>query len=189
MLVTELIRRGALYHGDRVAIRFGDAALSFREVDRLSNRIANALRDGLGLAKGSPVALLIDNGLHSVPCDFGCAKAGLVRTPLNGRLSLDEHRRMIETIGARTMIYGASQAERAAALKAALPDLARSASATAGRADLLCLADASDSDPRLAHRPDDVILALFTSGTSGTLKAAQHTHAATPPSSRTCSPT
>jgi fatty-acyl-CoA synthase len=179
MLVTELIRRGALYHRDRVAIRFGDAALSFREVDRLSSRIANALRDGLGLAKGSPIALLIDNGLHSVPCDFGCAKAGLVRTPLNGRLSLDEHRRMIETIGATTMIYGASQAERAAALKAALPGLiAIGLGDGSAGPDLLGLAEsAADSDPRLAHRRDDVILALFTSGTSGTLKAAQHSHA------------
>ena len=30
---------------------------------------------------------------------------------------------MIETIGARTLIYGPSQAERAAALQAALPEL------------------------------------------------------------------
>jgi acyl-CoA synthetase (AMP-forming)/AMP-acid ligase II len=173
MLVTELIRRGALYHGDRVAIRYGDAALSFREVDRLSNRIANALMGGLGLAKGEPVALLMDNCLHSVPCDFGCAKTGLVRTPLNGRLSLDEHRRMIETIGAGTMIYSQSQAERAAALQAALPDLR-----VVGLDEILVLAEAaSDADPKLGQEPDDLILALFTSGTSGTLKAARHTHA------------
>ena len=173
MLVTELIRRGALYHRDRVAIRFGDRTMSFREVDLLSNRIANALIGGLGLARGSPVALLIDNCLHSVPSDFGCAKAGLVRTPLNGRLSLDEHARMIAAIGARTMLYGPSQAERAAALRAALPDLD-----VVGLDELLLLAGkASDADPRLAHDPDDVILALFTSGTSGSLKAAQHTHA------------
>ena len=123
MLVTELIRRGALFHGDKIAIRFGDESRTFREVDRLSNRIANTLKDGLGLAKGSPIAMLIDNGVHSIPCDFGGAKAGLVRTPLNGRLSLDEHRAMIEKIGAGTMIYGAGQAERAAALKVALPEL------------------------------------------------------------------
>jgi fatty-acyl-CoA synthase len=173
MLVTELIRRGALYHRGRTAIRFGDAALSFRDVDLLSNRIANALKDGLGLAQGSPVALLLDNGLHSVPCDFGCAKAGLVRTPLNGRLSLDEHRRMIEAIGAGTMIYDASQAERAAAIEAALPDLR-----VVGLDEILVLAEAAtDADPKVRQEPDDVILALFTSGTSGTLKAAQHTHA------------
>lgn len=179
MLVTELIRRGALFHGPRTAILFGEERLSFREVDLLSNRIANAIGGALGLSKGDPVTLLIDNGLHSLPCDFGCVKAGLVRTPLNGRLSLDEHREMIGKIGAATMIHDSSQAERAAALKAALPGLAVYGLGDAGVGpDLLALAaDASDSDPRLAHGPDDVVLALFTSGTSGTLKAAQHTHA------------
>jgi acyl-CoA synthetase (AMP-forming)/AMP-acid ligase II len=178
MLVTELIRRGALFHRDAIAIRFGDESRTFREVERLSNRIANTLKDGIGLAKGSPIAMLLDNGLDSVPCDFGAAKAGLVRTPLNGRLSLDEHRAMIERIGAATMIYGAGQAERAAALQAELPDLRAVGlgDASAGP-DLLELANhASDVDPRLPHREDDVILALFTSGTTGTLKAAQHSH-------------
>ena len=50
MLVTELIRRGALHFGDRTAILFGDDSLSFRQVDRLSNRIAHFLGEGLGLA-------------------------------------------------------------------------------------------------------------------------------------------
>src|SRR3954469_2184127 len=178
MLVTEIIRRGALYHGDRIALRFGDKSRTFREVDRLSNRIANTLKHGLSLAKGSPIAMLLNNGLDSVPCDFAGAKAGLVRTPLNGRLSLDEHRAMIEKIGAGTMIYGAGQAERAAALKAQLPGLrvVGLGDASSGP-DLLDLARAaSDADPRLPHQPDDVILALFTSGTTGTLKAAQHTN-------------
>jgi acyl-CoA synthetase (AMP-forming)/AMP-acid ligase II len=172
VLVTELIRRGALHHRGRTAIRFGDEALSFGEVELLSNRIANALTGGLGLAKGSPIALLMDNCLHSVPCDFGCIKAGLVRTPLNGRLSLDEQRAMIVAIGTGTMIFGASQAERAAALAAALPELR-----VIGVDEILVLAEnARDSDPRLSHAPDDIILTLFTSGTSGTLKAAQHSH-------------
>ena len=178
MLITEIIRRGALYHGERTALLFEDERLSFREVDLLSNRIANAL-GALGLAKGEPVTMLADNGLHSLPADFGCLKAGLVRTPLNGRLSFDEQRAMIDRVGARALIHGPGQAERAAALGAALPGLAlyglgdRSAGP-----DLLALAaDASDADPDLPHRPDDVTLALFTSGTTGTLKAAQHTHA------------
>ena len=179
MLVTELIRRGALYHGDRTALMFGDESLSFRQVDRLSSRIANLLIEGLGLAKGSAIALLLDNGLHSVPFDFGCVKAGLVRTPLNGRLSLAEHRQMLEAIAAPTMVYGSTQIERALALKAVLPYLRLYGlgDCEAGP-DLLALAqDASDADPRLHHDPDDIVLALFTSGTSGTLKAAQHSHA------------
>ena len=178
MLVTELIRRGALYHGPRTAILFGDESLTFREVDRLSNRIAHTY-GGLGLAKGAHIALLLDNGLHSVPCDFGGVKAGLVRTPLNGRLSLDEHRAMIEAIGAGTLVYGPTQIERAAALQTALPDLRLLGLGDSELGpDLLEVAgQASDSDPCLHHEPDDVILALFTSGTSGTLKAAQHSQA------------
>ena len=113
MLVTELIRRGALWHGDRIAILFGDSAMSFRQVDRLSNRIAHVYA-GFGLAKGDPLALLLDNGLHSVPCDFGGVKAGLRRTPLNGRLSCDEHLQMLALAGIETLVYGASQLERAA---------------------------------------------------------------------------
>ena len=179
MLVTELIRRGALHHRDRTAILFGEESLSFRQVDLLSNRIANAIGGPLALGKGSAITLLIDNGLHSVPCDFGCAKAGLVRTPLNGRLSLDEHRAMIEKIGAATMIHGPSQAERAAALKAAIPGLAvYGLGDDRVGPDLLRLADdASDADPRIEQAPGDVVLALFTSGTTGTLKAAQHSNA------------
>ena len=178
MLLTELIRRGAAWHGDRTAILFGEESLSFRAVDRLSNRIAHVLA-GLGLTPGTPVAALIDNGLHSVPCDFGCVKAGLVRTPLNGRLSLAEHRRMLELIGAATLIHSPSQAERAAALQAELPHLAVYGLGDSSIGpDLLALADkAADADPRLSLDPDDVTLALFTSGTTGTLKAAQHTQA------------
>jgi len=178
MLVTELIRRGALWHGDRTAVLFGDEALTFRQVDRLSNRIAHAYA-GLGLRKGDPLAVLADNNRHSLPADFGGVKAGLIRTPLNGRLSLAEHQQMITLTGGRTLVYGASQVERAAALQAALPELRLYGlgDATLGP-DLIALAEqASDTDPRLAFAPDDVLTRLFTSGTSGTLKAAEHTQA------------
>jgi len=179
MLITELIRRGAIYHRDRPAILFGDSQLTFREVDRLSNRIANLLRDGLGLGKGSPIAMLLDNSLHSVPCDFGCTKAGLTRWPLNSRLALAEHLGMLDAMQARTLVYGASQVERAAAIKAERPELAIYGldDREVGE-DLLDLAQSStDADPKLRHDPDDVLLAMFTSGTTGVLKAAQHTHA------------
>jgi fatty-acyl-CoA synthase len=179
MLVTELIRRGALQYGDRTAILFGDEDLTFRQVDLLSNRIANLFLTRLGFGKGSPIALLLDNGLHSVPCDFACSKAGLVRTALNGRLSLAEQLAMLDLTGTAVLIYGASQAERAADIMAERPDLRLYGLGDSKVGpDLLDLAQqASDADPKLRLDPDDISIAPFTSGTSGVLKAALHTQA------------
>jgi fatty-acyl-CoA synthase len=176
MLVTEMIRRGARHHRDRVALVFGDRRLSYDEVDRLSNRLANTLIGRLGREPKSRVALLSDNSLLSIPTDFACAKARLARVPLNSRLSADEQQRMIEGVGADLLIYGPTQAARAHALAARMPGL-HHLGLGCGE-DLLQLArDAPDNDPRLSAEPDDTVLALYTSGTTGKLKAVEHSHA------------
>ena len=173
----ELIRRGALQHGPRTAIVFGEHSLTFTEVDALSSRLANALLAG-GIAPHTRVALLLNNGLYSVPVDFACVKAGINRVPLNARLSLGEHVRMLQDTGCQTLVFGADLAERAAALAGALPELACLGldAAVAGGRDLIAEAQRQPATwPELEVRPDDVVLTLYTSGTTGTLKAAQHT--------------
>jgi acyl-CoA synthetase (AMP-forming)/AMP-acid ligase II len=176
MLVTEMIRRGALHHRDRVALRFGDQSLSFAEVDARSNRIANALADRLGLAPLSRIALLLDNGLHSMPVDFGCLKARLTRVPLNSRLSLAEQKRMIEGAGVRILLHGPDHLARATELAEQVPGLA--CRGIGAGEDLLQLAhDAPDTPVPRRAEPDDDILALYTSGTTGTLKAVRHSQA------------
>lgn len=174
----ELIRRGALQHGPRTAIVFGDQSMTFAEVDVLSSRLANVL---LACAEQhTRIGLLINNGLYSVPVDFACVKAGMNRVPLNSRLSLTEHKRMLEDAGCRHLVFGPDQTERALALQNEMPGLTCLGLGVAmeGSVDLLALAATHTSDaPRIEIAPDDVVLTLFTSGTTGTLKAAQHTQA------------
>jgi acyl-CoA synthetase (AMP-forming)/AMP-acid ligase II len=173
----ELIRRGALQHGPRVAVEFGDARLTFSEVDTLSSQLAHAL---LALARqGSRIAVLLNNGLHSVPLDFALVKAGMNRVPLNARLSLAEHARMLADTGCQWLIAGPDLTGRARELCGQLPGLrCLGIGVTEGEGDLLALADRQPSTaPDIAVQPDDIILTLFTSGTTGTLKAAQHTQA------------
>lgn len=179
MLTVDMVRAGARRHHDRVAIRYADAALTFGEADRAASRMANALR-GMGIEPGERVGLLIGNGLWTVPLDFALLKARACRVPLNARLSAAEHARMLADAGVRTLVYEAALTGRADELADRLDGL-RTISVGAGRtgdADLLAeMTRASATDPRLPARPDDVILALYTSGTTGTLKAAQHTQA------------
>lgn len=175
----ELIHRGAALHGDRIAIVCGDQQLTFAQTDALSSQLAHALRQA-GARQGQRVALLLNNSIHSVPVDFACVKAGLNRVPLNARLSLAEHARMLQDTGCTLLVFGADLHERAAALAAQVPGLAclGLGARVDGGDDLLALAAAQPaSAPHIQVQPDDIVLTLFTSGTTGSLKAAQHTQA------------
>jgi len=146
----DLIVRAAHGHRERIALTAGEVSMTFGQVDALSSQLANALID-LGVPPRTRVGLLLNNSLLSVPVDFACVKANLNRVPLNARLSLDEHARMLAEARAGVLLYGADVRDRAIALASELPVI-----------DV---------------RPSDVVLTLFTSGTTGTLKAAQHTQA------------
>lgn len=178
MLTTELVRRGARRHGNRTAVITGDGSMTFREVDETANRMAHVLI-GLGAARGTRVGLLVDNGPWSVPIDFACLKAGAVRVPLNARLAADEQARMLEATGVTTLVHSTALAERAADLAARLPELRRvSLGASADAVDLLDeMTQASPADPQVAAEPGDPVLILYTSGTTGALKAVVHTQA------------
>lgn len=179
-ICAELIERGALTNAGRTAIVFGDREWTFEDINRQANRFARALH-ALGAGHGARVALLVNNGPYSVPLDFACVKAGLNRVPLNARLSLDEHVRMVTEADVRTLVFGPDLAGRAAELVERVPGLTAlglDASLDAGK-DLVAEAAGHPGDlpPAVAHQPDDVILTLYTSGTTGVLKAAQHTQA------------
>ncbi|MEZ5211280.1 AMP-binding protein [Gordonia sp. PP30] len=173
----ELIIRGAREHADRVAVVVGDEERTFAQVDTLSNQLAHAFAS-VGGGHHARVGLLVNNGLLSVPVDMACVKAGINRIPLNSRLSVDEHARMLRETHCDLVIYGADLANRAAELAALLPEVRFHGLETGSdwSAALMDIAASMPSTlPEVPVEPDDIILTLFTSGTTGTLKAAQHT--------------
>ncbi|MCO5129988.1 MAG: AMP-binding protein [Xanthobacteraceae bacterium] len=179
MLMTELVRRGAIYYGPRTAVMYGDDKLTFTEVDQLSNRIANVFINALGLAVGTRVALLLNNSVFTIPVDFGFAKARLSRVPLNSRLSVAEHRQMLESAGVGVLLHGADLADRARELTQAVPGLRTiSIGDSASADDLQALAKAQPATPpEREPEADDIVVTTFTSGTTGKLKAVEHTQA------------
>ncbi|MBU2698006.1 class I adenylate-forming enzyme family protein [Pimelobacter sp. 30-1] len=170
-LAASLVRRGAAAFPERTALYFGDDSLTYAEVDRRANLIAHHLA-AHGVTKGTHVALLVNNGLDSVPMEFAAIKAGLVRVPLNARLSLDEHADMVTGSHATVVVADAALTDRAAGLAERVPGLRAYA-----LADLLAPVAEPVGEPDVVLAEDDPTLLLYTSGTTGKLKAVIHTQA------------
>ena len=125
------------------------------------------------------IGLLLNNSQNSVLIDFACLKARLTRMPLNSRLAVAEQTKMLTIAGAKTLVYGPDLVDVARELQTALPYLKLLGLGTnAHGEDLLTLAQTHpNTRPDAQAEPGDVVLAIFTSGTTGKLKAVQHTQA------------
>src|SRR3954453_17924497 len=88
---------------DRVGARNLERAMTFREWNDRSCRLANALL-GLGLQKGDRVAVLAYNRVGWVEIYVAAAKAGLIVVPINFRLVGPEIRYVVENAEAGALI-------------------------------------------------------------------------------------
>jgi acyl-CoA synthetase (AMP-forming)/AMP-acid ligase II len=180
MIAAELIKRGAKYYAKETAVIYRDQKLTFEEVHKNSNRLANALYN-LGLEKGDRISFLLANSIHSVEIDFAMLKSGLVRVPLNTRLSEEEQFHMITETDSKAILFTEEFADRVGRLRERLAN-----------GSLFCQVDGepkyewirsvnkemktvTDEDPIVSLTEEDYATLQYTSGTTGKLKAAIHT--------------
>ena len=84
--LAEMIRGNATTIGDRIAFTFEGRDVTYRDLDRVSNRVANALL-AEGVDRGDRIAFLDKNTLELFELMFGAAKVGAVLCPVNWRLA------------------------------------------------------------------------------------------------------
>jgi len=167
--IGDALRGVARKLGPTPALRFGERAWSFADLDRAADRIGRALLAS-GLAPGDRVAAFGRNSDAYLLLWLGCARAGLVHVPANYALTATELGYILGQSGAAALFHDAALAAVAtAAAPAGLPIRLL--------ADLLTLGD-DDSPLEIAATEADLVQIIYTSGTTGAPKGAMMTHRA-----------
>jgi long-chain acyl-CoA synthetase len=168
-LLTESAERAA----NAPAVRLGEAALSYAELDERSARLAALLREK-GLQPGERVGVMLPNVLEFPVAYYGVLRAGGIVVPMNVLLKRREIAFYLDDSGAKLLLAWHSFAEEA-----------REGAADAGAelievepASLAALLAEHEAAPGVVDTAEDgTAVILYTSGTTGKPKGAELTHA------------
>src|SRR6266849_239874 len=160
-------------HGDRTALVTPAGSISYAALQRLADRAAHALR-GQGVQPQQRVALLMADGPGWAATFFGALKLGAVAVPLNTRLAPADLRTVLADCRPRVLV-----ADRALLEAAAIDPAAVGARAVLDFDTLVRDAPAVPM-PAEPVGADAMAFWLYTSGTTGSPKAAVHCHRTLP---------
>lgn len=173
MNLGRLISRSAHFWPDRIAVKDQHGGVTYQDLDRRTNRLANALAD-LGLSKGDRVAVLAWNRTEIVEAEVALFKGGFTRVPINARLSDDEVAHVCDDSNVRVLLV---DPEHLSAAEKALTEC-QGLKALFVMGEGGSYEDALDqaaSSPLCVDIADaDIMVHHYTSGSSGVLKAAMH---------------
>lgn len=178
--LRDALAGAARKYNAKTAIVYGEARLSYRQLDGDSNRIAHALKS-LGVAKGDRVAMLLNNRPEFVTVFFGAAKIGAIVVPLDTKYKPGE----LESL------FNHAQPKVLVAEKASLEQLAPSLGRFPFIKHVIC-PDGAGSIPALSlshlmsRNPDDtlddavdaedIVQISYTSGPTFRPHGVMHSH-------------
>ena len=162
--VAEVIRRHASRRPDVVAIRCGDRALTYAQLDERSSRLAQALLSA-GVGAGDRVAHLDRTAPEVVELLFATSKIGAVAVPLNWRLAAAELQTIVADAGCRLMLAGPAYRDVADAIAGDVPQPLEVVGI--GEDYERRLETHPPTDPGHTGAPSDTAVQMYTSGTTG----------------------
>jgi acyl-CoA synthetase (AMP-forming)/AMP-acid ligase II len=152
---------------NRPALREEDRAYSYGQLEQYTAQIVAYLTEA-GLEKGDRIAWIGKNSDLYFLLFYGAARMGVVMVPVGWRLAPAEWAFIVNDTGARLLFTGPS-----------FDDVATALSGQLGHVELIISADEARKGIAAAERiaftpcgPDDAVLQLYTSGTTGNPKGA-----------------
>ena len=177
------IFEGARARGDETFLVYEDERWSFADVMARADEIAHLLVDRYGVGHGDRVAIGMRNYPEWIASFAAITQVGAIAVCLNAWWTTDELAYGVEDSGAKALLVDIERAERAAPVLAKLG--VRAAVVRPGDAPIPdgfdwldeVLVKGAAPDP-VEIAPDDDVMILYTSGTTGRPKGAVSTHRA-----------
>jgi long-chain acyl-CoA synthetase len=179
MFLGDIVRRNSKLFPHKTAVVFEDKRFTWAELDGRVNRLANALLN-LDAKRGDHVAILSKNCHEYLETYFACSRSATICTAINYRLSPRELHYVIDNSEAKIALVSDefldTLEEIRPNLKAAEHYIATGQTPEGMKSYDEIIAAASPIPPQVEQHEDDVVLQMYTSGTTGLPKGAMLSH-------------
>lgn len=179
--VAECLRMSAKRFPANMALKSKHRSLTYRELDRRTNKVANTLIS-LGLRKGDKCSVMLYNSIESIEIFLGLAKAGVVGVPVSFRFSRREVEYVVTHSDSKVIIFGEGFLDIVGPLakveikKENILVVGQNRGGFESYEDHLTFA--SSDDPLVEVDEDDIWYIGYTSGTTAFPKGVETRHRA-----------
>jgi fatty-acyl-CoA synthase len=170
--VASLFAARTKVHPERLAAQDAARRLTYRELDERAGRLAARLA-AAGVARGARIAVLSENRLEYLEVFLAAARLGAIVACQNWRLAPPELTHCLDLVGPAAVVVSPRHAEALAALDRGGP-----APIVFGEGYEAALAQHEPVAAPAEVDPEDPLLILYTSGTTGMPKGAVISHRA-----------
>ncbi len=166
--VNEWLANGIKDYADSTALQFGSRSLTYKELNKLSNRISHYLIEK-EIERGDRVGICLERSVEMIACIIGILKSGAAYVPLDPNYPAERLGMMKEDANLSLLITHeafSDQFDMAAGDAILWEDTAAAVEAC------------SDSSPSVPVDAEDTAYVIFTSGSTGRPKGIAMPHRA-----------
>jgi long-chain acyl-CoA synthetase len=181
MNLRELVKTQAEKYKDKTFIYWQDQEISYSDLDKYTNKVANFLYD-LGIRKGDKVSIYLPNMVEYVYLYLGIPKLGAVTGPVNALFKPREVKFVVGHSEAKAIVTIPKLMPLIDQIKGELPDLkhiiviGEPIEGTLNYYELFDKASTEDPPEVEIDEKEDPAAILYTSGTTGFPKGVLQTH-------------
>jgi long-chain acyl-CoA synthetase len=177
-LIGDIPRRTSKLYGQNVYAVFEGKTLTYKELDRRVNQLANYFLS-LNLKGCKHVAILSDNCPQYMEIYFAAAKAGFVVIPLNTRLAKNELVSILQDAEIKVLLFGDGYSEIASMVApdadiSILISIEKQEKAISFYEDVLTQFNVKD--PEIPVDENQLAILMYTGGTTGRAKGVMISH-------------